>query len=435
VTNTKRVLSLFSGCGGMDLGLEGDFWVHQDCINEDLHPDWVVARKERWVKLKKNTFETVFANDITKAAQNSWVPYFQKRGRENVFHLGSIVELVKQVERGEFQFPDNIDIVTGGFPCQDFSVSGKRAGFNSHKSHTGKLLQEDENSLQENRGKLYSWMKKVIELTLPKIFIAENVKGLISLANAKEIIEQDFSSIGKDGYLVIPKLLFAPDYGVPQRRERILFIGLNKSYLTPKALEALTRIEIDPYYSPFPLKTHQSQSQHLAVFDATYSLKSYSTVGHILAGLQEPDEEILDLSQIKYSKAKHFGKTQGQIEVDLKGLSPTIRSEHHGNIEFRRLSLELGGKNLHEIEAGLKMRRLTVRECARIQTFPDDYEFVRDKPTEYPLSGTDGYKIIGNAVPPLLAYHIADKLESIWHQLFIDRPTDRSILANTVLSI
>jgi DNA (cytosine-5)-methyltransferase 1 len=435
VTNTKRVLSLFSGCGGMDLGLEGDFWVHQDCINEDLHPDWVVARKERWVKLKKNTFETVFANDITKAAQNSWVPYFQKRGRENVFHLGSIVELVKQVERGEFQFPDNIDIVTGGFPCQDFSVSGKRAGFNSHKSHTGKLLQEDENSLQENRGKLYSWMKKVIELTSPKIFIAENVKGLVSLANAKEIIEQDFSSIGKDGYLVIPKLLFAPDYGVPQRRERILFIGLNKSYLTPKALEALTRIEIDPYYSPFPLKTHQSQSQHLAVFDATYSLKSYSTVGHILAGLQEPDEEILDLSQIKYSKAKHFGKTQGQIEVDLKGLSPTIRSEHHGNIEFRRLSLELGGKNLHEIEAGLKMRRLTVRECARIQTFPDDYEFVRDKPTEYPLSGTDGYKIIGNAVPPLLAYHIADKLESIWHQLFIDRPTDRSILANTVLSI
>jgi DNA (cytosine-5)-methyltransferase 1 len=399
----KRVLSLFSGCGGMDLGLEGDFWVHQDCVNENIHQDWIVERQEPWLKLPRTTFETVFANDITKAAHNAWIPYFEKRGKKNVFHLGSIVYLVKQAEKGEFQFPSNIDVVTGGFPCQDFSVSGKRKGFNSHKSHTGKLLDESEDSFQDNRGKLYYWMKRVIELTLPKVFIAENVKGLISLANVKDIIEQDFSAIGKDGYIVIPKLLFAPDYGIPQTRERIIFIGLNKTYLKATAIAHLENNDI------FPRPTHE--------------FKTYSTVGQILSGLAEPEDELFDLSQKSYSKAKYYGKTQGQIEVNLQGLSPTIRSEHHGNIEFRRLSLELGGKIVNELEAGLKMRRLTVRECARIQTFPDDFQFVRQQnkgDEKYSLSATDGYKLIGNAVPPLLAYHMAKHLENQWDYLFED---------------
>ena len=413
----KRVLSLFSGCGGMDLGLEGGFWVHQDCVNENIHRDWIVERREPWLKLPRTTFETVFANDITKAAHNAWIPYFEKRGKKNVFHLGSIVDLVKQAEKGEFHFPSNIDVVTGGFPCQDFSVSGKRKGFNSHKSHTGKLLDESEDSFQDNRGKLYYWMKRVIELTLPKVFIAENVKGLISLANVKDIIEDDFSAIGKDGYIVIPKLLFAPDYGIPQTRERIIFIGLNKTYLKATAIAHLENNDI------FPHPTHKVIKHQLNLFESIYPLKTYSTVGQILSGLAEPEDELFDLSQKSYSKAKHYGKTQGQIEVNLQGLGPTIRSEHHGNIEFRRLSLELGGKIVNELEAGLKMRRLTVRECARIQTFPDDFQFVRPQnkgDEKYSLSATDGYKLIGNAVPPLLAYHIARHLENQWDYLFED---------------
>jgi DNA (cytosine-5)-methyltransferase 1 len=413
----KRVLSLFSGCGGMDLGLEGGFWVHQDCVNENIHQDWVVERREPWLKLPRTTFETVFANDITKSAHNAWIPYFEKRGKKDVFHLGSIVDLVKQVEKREFQFPSNIDVVTGGFPCQDFSVSGKRKGFNSHKSHTGKLLDESEDSFRDNRGKLYYWMKRVIELTLPKVFIAENVKGLISLANVKDIIEDDFSAIGKDGYIVIPKLLFAPDYGIPQTRERIIFIGLNKTYLKATAIAHLENNDI------FPHPTHKVIKHQLNLFESIYPLKTYSTVGQILSGLAEPEDELFDLSQKSYSKAKHYGKTQGQIEVNLQGLSPTIRSEHHGNIEFRRLSLELGGKIVNELEAGLKMRRLTVRECARIQTFPDDFQFVRQQNKgdgKYSLSATDGYKLIGNAVPPLLVYHIAKHLENQWDYLFED---------------
>jgi DNA (cytosine-5)-methyltransferase 1 len=76
--------------------------------------------------------------------------------------------------------------------------------------------------------------------------------------------------------------------------------------------------------------------------------------------------------------------------------------------------LEHGGKNIAELNSGLAERRLTVRECARIQTFPDDYEFVI--PTQ--LSASDGYRLIGNAVPPLLAYRLAQRLEQVWDEVF-----------------
>ena len=99
--------------------------------------------------------------------------------------------------------------------------------------------------------------------------------------------------------------------------------------------------------------------------------------------------------------------------------SPTIRSEHHGNIEYRRLSAEHGGKNANELEKGMAERRLTIRECARIQTFPDDYKFVLPAVGgEKSVSASDAYKLIGNAVPPLLAYHIAKRLEDNWDKYF-----------------
>jgi DNA (cytosine-5)-methyltransferase 1 len=123
-----------------------------------------------------------------------------------------------------------------------------------------------------------------------------------------------------------------------------------------------------------------------------------------------------------YSKAKFMGiHCQGQKEVDLDKLAPTIRAEHHGNIEYRRLSFENGGKKINELQKGLKERRLTLRECARIQTFPDDFNFViskNEKNTKFEVSPSIGYKLVGNAVPPLLAYHIAKKIESNWNFYF-----------------
>ena len=106
-------------------------------------------------------------------------------------------------------------------------------------------------------------------------------------------------------------------------------------------------------------------------------------------------------------------RLQGQSEVSLDRPGPTIRAEHHGNIEYRRLSKSHGGQS-EEIKKGLPERRLSVRECARIQTFPDNYEFVRPGA----VSASDAYRLIGNAVPPLLAYRLAARLDAVWYEVF-----------------
>ena len=407
MSNSKKLLSLFSGCGGMDLGFEGNFKVPKACINWDMHPsNWYDSLDDNWVKLKKNSFDTVFANDILPYAEAAWKTYFKSQGKdvERIFHTTSIVELVKRHQAGEKVFPDNVDVVTGGFPCQDFSVAGKRGGFQSHKNHNNKV--DAEVASEESRGSLYLWMRQVIEITNPKVFVAENVKGLISLGDAKRIIENDFRNIGK-GYLVVPaKVLSAANYGVAQNRERVIFIGLSKAHLKTGVITKIKSGEIDVY----PPMTHSAEP---------INLQHHQTkVKQVLTNLKEP-EFTDDPAQAKYSKAKYCKGTQGQTEVNHEGLAPTIRAEHHGNIEYRRLRAEYGGKNDDELAQGLIERRLTVRECARIQSFPDEYEFVFTKKNhDYSLSASGAYKVIGNAVPPLMAFNIAKHLEHIWDKLF-----------------
>lgn len=420
----KNVLSLFSGCGGMDLGFEGKFSVPSICINKDIHPDWIKNEKNNFVELQPTSFNLVFANDIMDIAKTAWNSYFKKFGYpEDVFHLQSIVDLVKAHKNGEYKFPENIDVVTGGFPCQDFSVAGKRKGFNSEKSHNGKKENYDIPTT-ETRGMLYLWMKEVIEITKPKIFIAENVKGLVSFGDVKNIIENDFRNID-NGYLVVPaRVLFAGDYGIPQKRERVIFIGFNKKYLKKEALKELCKECISSEYDPYPIKTHYDDTKNtpqLTFLNDLQKLKPYVKTLDVVKDLKEPDDENEDLAQQSYSKAKYCPNCQGQTEIDLKGLAPTIRAEHHGNIEYRRLSEINGGKHFGELKQGMKERRLTVRECARFQTFPDDYHFVQvaEKAGRYKLSASSAYKLIGNAVPPLLAYNIAKRLEDLWDKLFI----------------
>lgn len=410
------VLSLFSGCGGMDLGFEGGFCVLKESINSTINSHWNARKEnERWVYLPKNRFHTVFANDIRPDAESAWVQYFSKYGiLPDVYHNQSVVDLVKLQESNQHKiFPDDVEVVTGGFPCQDFSIAGKRKGFDSDKSHTGKIKDSTTPSI-ESRGQLYMWMREVIGLTQPKIFIAENVKGLTNLKDVKEIIEKDFSSVCDGGYLVVPaRVLLAADYGVPQSRERVIFYGFKKSVLTPEALTALSKPNIDPEYDPYPIPTHCDGG------NTEKQLRPFVTLRTAFEGLDEP-KETLDMDQKKYSQAKYMGKhCQGQTEVNLDGIGPTIRSEHHGNIEYRRLSAEHGGKNIEELDKGMIERRLTIRECARIQTFPDDYKFVIPAMNgRKSVSASDAYKLIGNAVPPLLAYHIAKRLESNWEKYF-----------------
>lgn len=415
--DTLKVLSLFSGCGGMDLGFEGGFSVLKSSVNENLKPNFIEKNlKNGFVQLRKTKFKTVFANDILPDARNAWVNFFTKRGHNaEDFYQDSIVDLVKMYRSGTNVFPDDVDVVTGGFPCQDFSLAGKRNGFNSHKNHKGEII-NDKTASVETRGQLYMWMKEVIEITQPKIFIAENVKGLVNLGDVKSIIQSDFSSANGNGYIVLdPQVLHSADYGVPQSRERVIFIGIKKSALTETALYELQKKVISEKYNPYPQQTH-------AYSNAGENLKPFVQLKDIFKNLEEP-ENSNDLSQKAYSKAKFMGKhCQGQTEIKLSNISPTIRAEHHGNIEFRRLSKENGGLHDEELKKGLKERRLTVRECALIQTFPPDYEFVIENKNgrkgSFLVSPSQAYKIIGNAVPPLLAYNLATRIEEVWDLYF-----------------
>ncbi|MBQ9666501.1 MAG: DNA (cytosine-5-)-methyltransferase [Bacteroidaceae bacterium] len=403
-----RLLSLFSGCGGMDIGFEGGFIAPRRSFSADS-PSIDHVIDDKWVFLRKNRYTTVFANDILPEAKVGWTTFMSRYGHSpETFRLMSIVDLVKMYRQGADIFPAQIDVVTGGFPCQDFSVAGKRKGFNSQKDHEGHVRTEDVPT-EESRGKLYYWMKQVIDITRPKIFIAENVKGLVSLGDVKDVIQHDFASASGNGYIVLnPQVLHAGNFGVPESRERVIFIGIRIEGLKPEAYQALTQEFVPDEYNPYPQPTHR------CTIEADHLLPMVTT-SDILAGLPEPDDAY-DLAQKTYSKAKYLSNgSQGQTEIKLQTIAPTIRSEHHGNIEFRRLSAEHGGTHAEELLRGLKERRLTPRECALIQTFPPDYRFVmkNNNGRGFLLSSSAAYKVIGNAVPPVLAYHIAKRIEEV----------------------
>ena len=413
IASPLKVLSLFSGCGGMDIGLEGGFLCHRRSVP---NKEWIAKTvNDKWVLLRQNRFQTVFACDILREARMTWLSYMARFQRDPaIYHEKSVVDLVKTHKEGQQVFPEGIDIVTGGFPCQDFSVAGKRRGFDSSVLHNGERKTSDIPS-EETRGKLYMWMRETIEIVRPRMFIAENVKGLVSLGDVKDIIQRDFSNAGGSDYIVLsPKILHAAAFGVPETRERVIFIGIRRSALKKEALEALQRTTIPKAYDPYPTPTHDLSDINEG------SLPPFVTARDILGDLPEP-EESRDPSQRSYSRARYLGKgCQGQTEINLDGLAPTIRSEHHGNIEFRRLSREHGGRITEELAKGLKERRLTPRECALIQTFPPDYPFVSTKrnPDGYAVSPSAAYKVIGNAVPPMLAYNIARRIEEVWPLYF-----------------
>ena len=380
MTDKIRILSLFSGCGGIDLGLEGGFLAPKKSFgaNETV----IVDEKciNGFVRVPKSRFETVFANDILKDAQTAWVNYFSRfyPDAPERYHLESIVDLCKRHLSGTQVFPENIDVVTGGFPCQDFSTAGKQ---------------------------LYTWMKQVIEIVRPKLFIAENVKGLVSLGDSLNIIRNDFAS---SGYVVVePRVLKAWEYGVPESRERVIFIGVRRDAL---------KIDEKDLPDLYPRITHAFDFKKW--YDNLDSVLPIVTCKDVLSHLREPDVETDDLSQMCYSTARYLGPgKQGQTEIRLDGLGPTIRSEHHGNIEYRRLSAEHRGIMTDELNAGLKERRLTPRECALIQTFPPDYQFVM-RQKDKKLSQSGAYRVIGNAVPPILAYKIGQHISELWDILF-----------------
>lgn len=335
-----NVLSLFSGAGGMDLGFKGDF----------------KFLKKYYEKLPYNL---VFANDIFKQAADVYEYNFK-----HIVQRKSIDELI---------IPDdivdcNVDIVLGGFPCQTFSYSGKRAG------------------LQDPRGQLYLQMIRVIDYYQPKMFVAENVDGIRNSKNNIDGEKVDISALDRimldfesHGYNVTYKVLNASDYGVPQNRKRVIIMGLRKDIGT-----------VDDIYYPFPLYNDIDRKK-ISAKDAIDDL-----------WMKIDDKNYFNHSKKDYSKAKFYPgkKMQGNNQIKAHMPAPTIRAEHHGNIEAHYRS------TLENVEDMAGWRRLSVRECARLQSFPDEFNFV--------TSASSAYKMIGNAVPPVLGWNIA---KSVYYTL------------------
>lgn len=298
-----KVASLFAGCGGLDLGFLGGF--------EFLGK-----------KYSRTDFDIVWANELNSAACKT---YRQNLGDHII--CGDIKDFVGEI-------PSDVDVIMGGFPCQDISINGKMLGINGKRS------------------RLYSYIVDAVRRVNPKVFIAENVGSLLLKQNSYSFntILSDFKSLG---YNVTYKVYRADNYGVPQTRERIIFVG--------------TRKDLSIFEPPMP------------------------TVGIITAGDAIRDLESLpenrEFSHI-WSKAAP-SKEQGNRKMLENRPGYTIRAECHGNIQFH-----------YKLP-----RRLSMREAARIQSFPDSFSF--------PCGLRETERQIGNAVPPVLAWEVAMQVQAL----------------------
>lgn len=303
IPKTQNIVSLFAGCGGLDLGFTGGFKFNRKTYD-------------------RLPFEIIWANEIDKYACQIY--------RENMNHEiieGDIWDIIKAGD-----VPKKVDILLGGFPCQDFSQAGKRRGF------------------QSERGTLYRAMVEMAKILRPKVFIAENVQGLLSIPHALETIKNDFADAGYHGIEAYP--VQASDYGIPQKRSRVFIIGWrHKKHAN--AFEFPTPQGIKPLF-----------------------------VKQAINDLADKDWEEVDGHT--WALAKRRADLQGNETTPADGFAYTIRAEHHMNIQYHYND----------------KRRLSVREAARLQTFPDTFKLGG-------VSKNQGYRMIGNAVPPVLAWRIA----------------------------
>lgn len=301
------VVSMFAGCGGMDLRFRGDF----------TFLDTYYARLP---------FDIIWANEINAAACRTY-----RRNLDQHIICGDIWDHVDMM-------PQGADVLIGGFPCQDISINGKGAG------------------IQGQRSGLYRAMVEAIKIVSPRIFIAENVKGLLMRHN-KASLEQILEDFNALGYTVSYKLYHAANYGVPQSRERVFIVG--------------TREQHKPFVPPaecLPKTAWRTAEEAIGDLEG---LDHDPSINHIWSlANRSPD--------------------QGNRQLDAKNPGYTIRAECHGNIQYHYTL----------------PRRISMREAARIQSFPDNFIF------EAKLRETE--RQIGNAVPPVLAWHMA---QAVWRYL------------------
>jgi DNA (cytosine-5)-methyltransferase 1 len=294
------VVSLFSGCGGMDLGFHGDF----------------EALGNKYGALP---FKIEWANDINEAACRS----YRKNLSDNI-HCGDVWSLLDKL-------PARADVVIGGFPCQDISINGKRAGVDGVRSG------------------LYRALVEAISRCKPKVFVAENVKGLLQKYN-KDSLSRVLTDFAALGYNLSYSPYLAADYGIPQMRRRVFFVG--------------TLPGIKPFHAPWPVRQKGDWMTSREAIGDLEALHECAAINHVWSRAERSPE-------------------QGNRTIKADRPADTIRAECHGNIQYH-YSLP---------------RRLSMREAARIQSFPDSFIFAAK------LRETE--RQVGNAVPPVLAWHVA----------------------------
>ncbi len=393
-SNQYKIISLFSGCGGLDLGFI------------------------------KEGFEVIWANDFFKEA----VETYQKNIGSHIVY-GDITK----IPSGDI--PNECDVLLGGFPCQGFSVANTKR------------------SMEDERNFLYKELLRLLKDKQPKFFVAENVKGLLSMQKGQviEMIVQDFKSLG---YCVDYKLLKASDYGVPQHRERVIIIGnrLGLKNPFPKKTHGLCNDLFNEKLKPYVcVKDVVGHLANIRTRDASFMLDGVVIHNHVARtnvydtfwGRKHPinQHEICDYLKFWRSCStyntkqidEYFGyahtaghwfrkdNNSGSIpkaqdwwelkkllkfddtydkavtEFELKEIK-FEQSLRINNWELPSDTITATGPEIHPN----RQRRMSVRECAIIQTFPNDFIF-------YGSLG-NMYKQIGNAVPVLLAQKIAKEI-------------------------
>jgi len=340
-----NLVSLFSGCGGLDLGFE---LAGLDALLGKEETNQLLKSREDFLKIRhKSLFHTIYTNDLFKEANQSYRLNFPT----------TIVQHEKDIRQIK-NFP-NCDIVLGGFPCPGFSEAGPRL-------------------IDDERNFLYILFIRCLIQTKPSFFIAENVKGLLTLGKgevAKQII-QDFESAG---YKVTHKLVNARDYGVPQSRERVFIVG--------------EREDINFDYV-FPVATH-GEGQ---------GLQPFVTLHDTIHDLEDKPGDSYEgsFSSMYLSRNRKKDWNDQSFTIQASGRQAPL---HPGGAPMEKIHADKwilpGGENHH--------RRLSISEIARIQTFPDWFQFSDGNNSSISRNGrlNKVYKQIGNAVPVELARVIA----------------------------
>ncbi len=387
-----RVVSLFSGCGGLDLGFVGGF----DFMGKSF---------------KQNPVEVVFANDFDIDACTCYNTNSLLSGNG---HAKCILEDIRNIDAN--LIPD-YDILLAGFPCQPFSNAGNRKGINDDNGR-GTLFEECERILQAkiNKGKK------------PLAFVFENVRGILSskMESGISVPEEIKKRMELLGYNVSTQLVCASDYGVPQSRYRVLIVGISndrsafdfddmKQIVVKNRIPSVSFGRTEQLLLGRILQNTEDKPDNDFWEYTVSTQKMVELIGPCVHGkaameLFNGNYKIKDLPSIVFE-----GRSWKDISPEF--LTPRFKriydnpKKYHAPKFYRRFAFgEINGTITASaqpencgITHPVENRRYTVREIARIQSFPDNYIF-----SSIPLQSR--YKVIGNAVPPVLGWVIANAL-------------------------